>query len=201
MPQRGICASAVYGGGILQAGDKDMGIRKYASDYRLEEHVLPNGKSQTTRIYQGPHFRFVAPEEEVAQLRRKILLASALVIVGLIPLFLNNTQIGRTFYVMIPMAFTLLPWYYALLAGWRIGKVVQPLIREEKDSTDVRLHRTCPWLLGLVGATFAGSLVYWVLKGLQEGEWLCLCGVAVSLAAAIYLFTLRKKAKTKEIKS
>ena len=175
-----------------------MAGRKYVSDYRLETHITPDGKAETVRVYQGPRFSYCATEAELRSLRLRILLWAVLVIVCLLPLLFNNTKISRTFYVILPMAFTLLPWFLLAQAAWRLGKFRQPLTREEKDQTDKRLRLSSLWLLILLGVTSAGCVVYCFLAGCQRGEWLCVAGVGAALAISVYLFTQRKKACTRQ---
>lgn len=178
-----------------------MAARKYVSDYRLEKHVNPDGKVETVRIYQGPRFEYCAAEEKLRSLRKQILLGAVLVIVCLLPLLFNNTQIGRTFYVILPMAFTLLPWYLLAVAGWRLGKFQQPLTREERDQTDKRLRTASVWLTAMLSVTLAGCIAYCILVGCESGEWLCIAGTGAALAVSGYLLTLRKQACTKQLET
>ena len=175
-----------------------MAVRKYASDYRLETHLDPSGKAETVRIYQGPRFVYCADAEQIGMLRKRVLLGAVLIIVCLLPLLFNNSQIGRTFYVILPMAFSLLPWYLTAVAGWRLGKFPLPLTREQKDQTDVRLRVAAVWQAALLGITFAGSVAYAIACGLQAGEWQCVAGTAGALVIACFLLTLRKQACTKQ---
>lgn len=176
-----------------------MAVRKYASDYRLDRHLLPNGKEETVRIYQGPRYSYCGSPEQIIRLRKRILLGAVLVMVCLLPLLFNNTQIGRTIYVLLPMAFAFLPWYLLAIAGWRLGKFPQPMTREEKDQTDVRLRRSALWLLILLGLTAGGSASYCVLAGCRQNEWLSVAGIWAALLVSVYLFTQRKKACTQEV--
>ena len=175
-----------------------MAIRKYASDYRLDQHIHPSGKPETVRVYQGPLFDFCAPKEVLRVLRNRILFGAALVIIGLLPLLFNNTWIGRTFYVVLPMAFTLIPWCRMIAAAWRLTELKCPLTREQKDKTDVRLRTSTCWLAGLLALTLAGCIVYGFRAGFAAGEWVCLAGLVLSMLASAYLLTLRDKAKTKQ---
>ena len=178
-----------------------MAARKYVSDYRLETRVNPDGKAETVRIYQGPRFVYCAAEEQLRSLRKQILLSAVAVIVCLLPLLFNNTRIGRTFYVILPMAFTLLPWYLVAIAGWRLGKFQQPLTREQRDQTDKRLRIAAVWLTALLGVTFAGCIAYCILAGCESGEWLCVAGAGAALAVSVYLLTLREQARTRKLET
>lgn len=176
-----------------------MADRKYTSDYRLEKYVLPNGKIGKRRVYQGPEFAFCQSQDVIRRLGLTALICSAVVLVGLIPLLLTPSEISRTAYVLLPMAFTLLPLYQTFLVGGRLLKVKEPLTREMRDLTDKRMKTASLWLMLLTGVTFVGSFLYWILQGLQAGDWLCLVGHTLGFAAAVLLFTQRKKAKTKQI--
>lgn len=177
-----------------------MADRKYASDYRLEKYVLPNGKIGKRRVYAGPEFTFCQSRDVIRRLGLTVLICSGVVLVGLLPLLLTSSDISRTAYVLLPMAFSLIPLYQTFLAGGRLLRAQEPLTRQMRDLTDKRLKIGALWLLLLTGVTFAGSYLYWILQGLQAGDWLCLIGHTLGFAAAVVLFTQRTKAKTKQVK-
>ena len=166
-----------------------MADRKYTSDYRLEKYVLPNGKIGKRRVYQGPEFAFCQSQDVIHRLGLTVLVCSAVVLVGLIPLLLTTSDISRTAYVLLPMAFSLFPLYQMFLVGGRLLRVQEPLTREMRDLTDKRLKMGSLWLMLLTGVTFLGSYLYWILQGLQAGDWLCLAGHTLGFAAAVLLFT------------
>lgn len=176
-----------------------MADRKYVSDYRLEKYVLPNGKIGKRRVYTGPEFAFCQSRDVIRRLGVTALICSGVVLVGLIPLLLTTSDISRTAYVLLPMAFSLFPLYQMFLAGGRLLRTQEPLTRQMRDLTDKRLKIASLWLLLLTGVTFAGSYLYWILQGLQSGDWLCLAGHTVGFAAAVLIFTQRTKAKTKQV--
>ena len=176
-----------------------MAVRKYASDYRIETHIGPDGKKEMVRIYQGPHFGYCADSQTIQQLSKTVLLGAVLMIVGLLPLLFNSTRIGRTFYVLVPVAFALLPWYLLAVAGWRLKKFQQPLTREQRDQTDKRLRGAAVWLCVLLSLALAGGIAYWILAGLEAGEWKYMAGMLLAQLICVYLLTLRKKAQTKEL--
>ena len=73
------------------------------------------------------------------------------------------------------------------------------MTREEKDQTDIRLRRSALWLMILLGATAAGSVVYCVLAGCLQTECLCVAGIWAALIISGYLFARRNKACTQEV--
>lgn len=175
-----------------------MADRHYVSDYRLEEHVAPDGTAQSERVYQGTYYRFCRDAGEIRSLGKQILLVSALIIVCLLPLLLNNTQIGRTFYVLLPVVFTLLPLYHLGAVGVRLLRYRQPLTRQMRDLTDCRLRQASVWLQVLLGGDSLGCIGYWISKGLQKGELLCVVGIFLALLLSLIPLRQRKYAETVE---
>lgn len=177
-----------------------MSDRKYTSDYVLEEHLGPDGKLQTNRIYRGTYYRFIRPQTQIRQLGSRLLIMSALVLVLMLPLLFNNSQIGRTFYVLLPMAFVLIPLYQLAAVGWRLKTWELPLTRQQKDLTQGRLHQALPWLAALLALDTLGCGIYWLRNGrLETGEIFCVLGICLACALAARLQSWRTLADTEEI--
>ncbi len=177
-----------------------MGHRKYASDYSLEEHLDGSGRFQTDRVYRGKYYRFVCGPEQAGRNGNKLLLASALIAALLLPLLFNNTQMGRTFYVLLPVAFCLVPLYHLTAVGWRMRTYPERLTREEKDLTQERLAGTLLWLAGILWVTCIGCAVYWLRNGVSgPGEILCVMGVVLACGLATWLKGWKHLAQTEEI--
>ncbi len=174
-----------------------MADRKYASDYRLETFVNARGKPEQRRIYQGPDFVFCYP----ARIRRfayTVLGVAIGVLLLLLPMFLSDTMITRTIYVLLPVALTLLPVYWLLAVARRLFLTKEPFTREHRDKTQRRLRRASITLTVLLAVAFAGALAYTFLVGVQPGEPVSIACIAVALAASVYLLPQCKLAQAKE---
>lgn len=180
-------------------GGEIMSERRYASDYRLEDYVTPKGGMATRRIYQGVYYRFCQAEAVIHGLGRKLCLLGLAMLVCLLPMLFNNTQVGRTIYILLPIAFTLIPIYHTVAAGIRLLRVRQPLTRQMRDLTDRRLRRASIWLTVMLGLDVLGCVVYWILRGLQGGEAACIAGIALAFTLSFFVLRLRGEARTESI--
>lgn len=176
-----------------------MTQRRYASDYRLEDSVTPKGGIQTRRIYQGVYYRFCQEEDILRRAGKKLCLLSIGCLICLMPILFNNSRIGRTIYVLLPVAFTLLPMYHVAAVGVRLCKYEALLTRQMRDQTDGRLGKASVWLTVLLGLDSIGSGAYWFAKGLERGEGLCVAGIFSALLLSLVVFKMREIAKTEPI--
>ena len=176
-----------------------MGYRKYASDYRLDKQLTGSGKVRTTAVYKGAWFNYCESPEAIRRLAITVICCAVAVVALLLPMLFCNTLISYTIYALLPMAFVLFPAYQLILVGARLFRFKAPLTHEQKDQTEIGLRRGCLWLLILQSIHFAGCAVYCFTPGVQEGEWPIIICVAVSMAVAIFMMTLRNKAKTVEV--
>ncbi len=173
-----------------------MAERKYAKDYRIEEYTDINGKKKQRRIYQGENYVFEKGPKDIKLLGKTLLAFCAVVFAGLLPLLFVTTQIGRTIYVLLPMAFALLPLFQTAAVGYRLLSYRMPLTRQQKDLTDKRLKICSVFLTALLAVTLLGCVLYVILHGFEEGEIWCAIGIALSLASSFLIFSKRKSAKT-----
>ena len=120
-------------------------------------------------------------------------------LVCLLPMLLNNTQIGRTIYILLPIAFTLIPVYHTVAVGIRLLRVRQPMTRQMRDLTDRRLRRASIWLTVMLGLDVLGCVVYWILRRLQRGEAVCIAGIALAFTLSFFVLRLRGEARTESI--
>lgn len=175
-----------------------MAGRKYASDYRLEQHILPNGKTESVPVYEGQYFVFTESAQRLRFLQRLLLVGCGAVILLLLPMLLDNTRLGRTIYVILPTAFTLVP-VYLLLAGARRLKLTQtPFTREHRDKTDKRIRGASMALTVILGASCLGSVLHFILNGVALNELLPVACLFLALAVSAVLLRYRKLAHTKE---
>lgn len=176
-----------------------MAGRKYASDYRLEQHILPNGKAKSIPVYQGAYFEFAESPERLAFLKRVLLAGCGGVLLLLLPMLLDNTRLGRTVYVILPAAFALLPLGLLLAAVLRLQKTQSPFIREHRDKTDRRIRGATVALTVLLAVSCAGCIVHFVLNGFVSSELFAVVCMFVALAGSVLPLKYRKLAATKEV--
>ena len=177
-----------------------MAGKKYADDYRLDKQLTDSGKVRTTAVYQGDWYGFCREPEAIRSLSLTVLLASVGVLVLMFPLLLlrpNEIPISTSFFVVMPMAFVLLPVFRLFMVGIRLRRFQEPLTREQKDQTDVRLRRASIWLTVMTAVHLAGCGVYAYLEGLRNSDWIVVLCTGLELAVSVFLLTQRKKAETK----
>lgn len=177
-----------------------MADRKYVSDYRLEEYVTPDGRRRERRVYEGAYFRFALEQPKIRKFSLALLVQVFLEVLLFMPLLFNNTKIGRTVYVVLPMGFMLIPLYQLGAVSYRLRKLAGKLTRQQRDLTDTRLRHSSAGLLVLTTIAVIGTIVYWVASGLQPGEWLPVSGVLLSNLVASWIYLQRNMARTEEIK-
>ena len=177
-----------------------MGYRKYASDYRIDKQLTGSGRVRSTSVYTGQWFAYCESPETIRRLGWIVLGGAVAVVALLLPMLFCNSLISYTIYALLPMAFVLLPAYQLILVGARLLRFRAPMTHEQSDQVDQGLRRGTMWLLMLQGVHFIGCAVYCFVPGVQPGEWPILLCVAVAMAVAVYLMTLRNKAKTIPVK-
>lgn len=187
-----------YNGVGYQLGGGPMAGRKYAADYRIENHVLPDGKVEATRVYQGTWYSYVATKEEIARLRKMLLSGTVGILLLLIPMLLDNTRLGRTFYIVLPACFCLVPIYLLMAAVRRLGFAEDPFTREHRDKTDRRIRVSSVALTVLLAVSCIGCLVLGILKGFASDEILCMVCLLLALGVSLWLLPHRKKAQTQK---
>ena len=178
-----------------------MAGRKYASDYRLEQHILPNGKSQSIPVYQGTYFEFVAKPDRLLFLQHLLFACSGGMFLLLLPMLLDNTRLGRTVYVILPAAFALLPLVLLFAGAWRLKKTQSPFIREHRDKTDKRIRGACVALAVLLGISCIGCGVHFVVNGFAAEELFATVCLYLAWAVSFLPVKYRKLACSKEVKN
>ena len=176
-----------------------MATRKYVSDYRLEQHVTPDGKVESVSVYQGACFTFVQPAERIRWLRKFLLSSCLLTLALLLPMLLDNTRLGRTIYVVLPAVSTLVPLYLLLAGARRLGASEVPFTREHRDKTDNRIRGASVALTVCLAISCLGSVIHFVIKGVAANEIFCVVCLFLALAVSIYMLRFRTLAQTKEV--
>jgi len=175
-----------------------MGMRKYASDYTLENHVKPDGGVQTQRIYRGTWYTFQADSKTVRGLRRKLTAVTAAIIIFLLPMFLTATDLSRTAYVLLPLVAAFFPLYLLVATIRRLGMEERPFNREHRDKTDRRLRVAGVWLPVFLAIGLVGGIVYGVTHTCGTEELLCIASLVPALGLSVWLMSFRKAAATVE---
>lgn len=175
--------------------------RKYASDYRLEQHILPNGKPESIPVYQGAYFEFAESPDRLVFLRRWLFAGCGGVFLLLLPLLMDNTRLGRTVYVVLPAAVALLPLGLLLAGALRLRKTGSPFIREHRDKTDHRIRGASVALTALLAASCIGCVGHFLINGFLLSELFAVVCLFLALMVSCGLLRHRKLAATKEVKN
>lgn len=178
-----------------------MAGKKYASDYRMEETILPGGKKKSHRVYQGVYYQFSNPPEELRRLRLELLIGSVLIAALLLPLLFANTTLARTIYVALPCVVALAPSYLLFAVGLRLAKPERQLTREDRDKTDQRLRGAGLMLPIFLGISCLGCALHAFLDGIAGGEIPTVICIAAAWVISMYLLTRRKKADCNPVES
>ena len=178
-----------------------MAAKKYVSDYRLEKHILPNGKVESIPVYQGTYFTFVYPADTIRRLRKQLLAVSGIISVLLLPMLLDNTRLGRTIYVVLPAISTLVPLYLLLAAARRLGFPEGPFTREHRDKTDRRIRGASVALTACLAASCIGSVIHFIVNGIAANEIFCVICMFLALAVSIPALRSRTLAETKAVRN
>jgi len=172
-----------------------MAGRKYVSDYRLEETLTPAGRMETKRVYRGEYYRYQESPACIRKLRLRILLVSAAVIALMLPMLLTNSDLGRTIYVVLPVAASFVPLYLLLAGARRLGFPDVRFTREHRDKTDRRIARSSLLLSIFLGVGSVGSIVYCIRRSCSGGELFCVISLVLGWICAMSLLPWRKKAR------
>ncbi len=178
-----------------------MASRKYASDYRLEQHILPNGKTERIPVYEGRYFRFTASPQQLRFLQRLLFAGCGAILLLLLPMLLDNTRLGRTVYVILPAAFTMIPLYLLLASARRLRMAQSPFIREHRDKTDNRIRGASVALTVILGISCLGSVLHFILNGVARNELLPVVCLFLALGVSVVILRFRKTAHTEEVEN
>lgn len=177
-------------------GGERMAGKKYASDYRIEDALSPSGRIVSKRVYQGVYYRFQASGEEIRKLRLRVFLLTAATILLLLPMLFTNSDLGRTIYVVLPVAASFVPLYLLLAGARRLGFPEEQFTREHRDKTDHRISRASLWLSIFLGMGSVGSVVYCFRRACVADEIFCVTCLMLAWVSSLLMLPVRKKAKT-----
>lgn len=175
-----------------------MAGRKYASDYRLESHISPDGKAESVPVYQGKYFTFVESSGKIRWLKKVLAAGIALELLLLLPMLLDNTRLGRTIYIVLPAVCALVPMFL-LGAAIRHLTTDTPFTRENRDKSDKRINNGCVTLVVFLTVSCIGCVIHFLLNGIAANELFCVICLFLALAVSILLLPYRKLARTREV--
>lgn len=173
-----------------------MAGKKYVSDYRIEDSVTPSGRVESKRVYQGVYYRFLESEACIRRLRLHIIVVAVVTAVLLLPFLFTNSDLSRTFYVVLPVALAYVPLYHLLAGARRLGFPEPKFTREHRDKTERRISRASIWLSIFMGIGSVGGIVYCIRRGRTGEEVLCVVSLAIGWLLDLSLLPQRKKART-----
>lgn len=153
--------------------------RKYVQDYRLENRMSKDGKVRTVPVYKGDWFDFTADPAAVA--RAKVTYPALIAASGVLLLYLLifTNHMGNQWYVVLPAAFSLIFWFFAVLSTYRLLTAKGPVTREHKDKLHDRMAPMTLIFTVLLGLCTVGSVTGIVLQGFHPWR------LAYTLAAAL----------------
>lgn len=171
-----------------------MGYRKYAKDYEVEEvPQAGKGRKKYVRIYVGPYYRFLAPPERVAWLKRfYVLLLLAVALLLVVPMCVD-CNFTRCWYVAGPAMLCWLPWIFAACAAWRLWTAGEKVEREHCDLLHDRMSGATLFLMGFAAISVLGCIL--ALFQVEAGIWdygIC-ADLLAAAACSVPLFSHRRE--------
>ena len=113
--------------------------KKYIADYTLQEVTDPaGGKSRQVPVYSGPLFRFLLAGKELTAAKRVFSLLTILSAAGVAASLMTNAPCARKWYVMFPLALSLLPLFLQGESCFLFWRAKEPLKREQRDKIEKR---------------------------------------------------------------
>lgn len=168
-----------------------MNGRKYAEDYVLEDHVTATGKRSRHRVYQGPYFVFSQPHRELRRIGTRLYLLLGAELALLLPMLLDNTRLGRTVYIVLPVVLSMVPLVRLSLAARCLRAAPARLTRQQRDSLRGQL-RGGVFLTVLLSVSCVGT---WILAP-EPAELLAAVCLHLALAAAAAVLLVCRRVST-----
>lgn len=172
-----------------------MSSRKYAGDYRLENVPGRSGKLKTVAVYRGAEYFLQFRPELFAALRQQIKIAVGVYWVSQLASFLLNTRLARCAWVVMPQAFSLLPFGYLTVGVMMLMKAQEPMTREYAEKMRDRFSGGSLIASVFCGAAFIGALVGAIILRAElktASDIIYIILLAISLAACVVCFRGRR---------
>ena len=168
-----------------------MASHKYLGDYRLE-NVEKNGKLKTVAVYRGRYYRFINPEALRKDRTRLIVSAAVFWLAQLVALTVPSDW-AHLMFVIMPMVFAMLPFWFASMGIYTAFAVRPPLRRDQAEKVESRFSGGSLIAALLSGASFTGSFVAFFThtQAHPAGDVIFALCAAAQTAGAIVCFTAR----------
>ena len=134
-----------------------MASHKYLGDYRLE-NIEKNGRLKTVAVYRGKYYGFVDPAGLASDRVKLLVCGGAFWMAQLVALTISSDW-GRLLYVIMPMVFAMLAFWFATLGLYTAYFAKPPLRREQAEKVQSRLAGGSLIAAALSGASFTGSFI------------------------------------------
>ncbi len=171
-----------------------MGYRKYAKDYEVEEQVREGKRRKKyVRIYVGTYYRFVAPPERVAWLKRfYAVLLLAMAVLLLIPMLID-CNFTRSWFVAVPSTLCWLPWIFAAGAAWRLWTAGEKVVREHRDLLHDRMSGASLFLMGFACISVLGCVFTLFQQEASAWDYVVCADLLAAAVCSVPLFSHRKE--------
>ena len=174
--------------------------KKYIAYYTLQEVTDPAGrKSRQVPVYSGPLFRFLLAGKELTVAKRVFSLLTILGAVGVAASLMTNAPCARKWYVMFPLALSLLPLFLQGESCFLFWRAKEPLKREQRDKIEKRTVVTAAFSAFLSAFSLAGHIVFMLYYQESMSDAVYLLGAADLLICSLLLIRQREKLKTEEV--
>lgn len=142
-----------------------MVTRRYTKDYQLEYQLNSRGRICSKAVYKGDWFAFDAPAQQLARTRRLYGAATVLAAALWAAALCVPAAFGRVWYLMLPMAFGLIPVWLAVASLARLLTAGPKVTREHRDKTGGRFSGAGIGILVTGGIAVIGGLVRMAAAG------------------------------------
>ena len=176
-----------------------MASHKYLGDYRLE-NIEKNGRLKTVAVYRGKYYAFVDPASLSRERVKLLVCGGAFWLAQLIALTLPSDW-ARLPFVIMPMVFAMLPFWFASLGLYTAYFAGLPLRREQAEKVQSRFAGGSLIAAALSGASLIGSFVgyFTAIRIHPVNDVIFTLCAAVQTAGAILCFLSRSRFRTEVI--
>ena len=173
-----------------------MASHKYLGDYRLE-NIEKNGKIKTVAVYRGKNYAFVDPAA-LSRSRTRLLACGGVFWLAQALALTLPSDWGHLVFVIMPMVFAMLPFWFASAGLYTAYYVRPPLRREQAEKVQSRFAGGSLMAALLSGASFTGTFVAFFthIRIHPVNDVIFAVCAAVQTAAAIVCFAARSQFRT-----
>ena len=168
-----------------------MSTKKYVRDYIIQETYDPAKKKFRQQVsYIGKYYAFREKDERERK-KTKIFFTvlTGVSYAAYIPLFLLNTDCGKTWFTMAPLIFLVLPFLFLGMGLYRVLTATDRNTREHRDKTEDRMKTVNVIDIILTGLALIGHIVYSALGYDKGADFWYYPLTLVILGAAILMLT------------